>query len=145
MENKKCTCYFCGNTSDDHPELEFVLHKDNMGICSDCVSAIYNKLLNVNDSENSEESIIWDEEEIEEQKPLKKQEIPRPELIKAYLDQHIIGQESAKQIISVAAYNHYKYLVYAAEHAQDQDALELQRSNILVAGSTGSGLQFYYI
>ena len=62
-----------------------------------------------------------------------------PEKIKEYLDQHIIGQERAKKILSVAVYNHYKKLSYEAKHQHDKDKITIEKSNILMLGPTGVG------
>lgn len=64
--------------------------------------------------------------------------IPTPKEIKAYLDQYVIGQDRAKKILSVAVYNHYKRILHnVIEHPQDD--VELEKSNILLAGPTGTG------
>ena len=62
-----------------------------------------------------------------------------PEKIKVYLDQHIIGQERAKKILSVAVYNHYKMLSYEAEHKSEKEKVTIEKSNILMLGPTGVG------
>jgi ATP-dependent Clp protease ATP-binding subunit ClpX len=65
-----------------------------------------------------------------------KKDIPLPSEIKAFLDEYIIGQEEAKLVISVAAYNHYKRIY------QERDVVEIEKSNILLIGPTGSGKTF---
>ena len=61
--------------------------------------------------------------------------LPRPTEIKAYLDQHVVGQERAKKIMAVAVHNHYKRILF-----QDlDDGVQLEKSNILVLGPTGTG------
>lgn len=62
-----------------------------------------------------------------------------PEKIKAYLDLHIIGQERAKKVLSVAVYNHYKMLDYAAKHANEERSVTVEKSNILMLGPSGVG------
>ncbi|MBQ9696962.1 MAG: ATP-dependent Clp protease ATP-binding subunit ClpX [Acidaminococcaceae bacterium] len=62
-----------------------------------------------------------------------------PESIKEYLDRHIIGQDKAKKVLSVAVYNHYKMLDYAAKHADKKGKVTLEKSNILMVGPTGVG------
>ncbi|MER1959468.1 MAG: AAA family ATPase, partial [Solibacillus sp.] len=62
-----------------------------------------------------------------------------PEKIKEYLDQHVIGQERAKKILSVAVYNHYKMLNYEAKHHYEKDKITIEKSNILMLGPTGVG------
>ena len=66
--------------------------------------------------------------------PLAFEKLPKPKQIKARLDEYVIGQERAKMVLSVAVYNHYKRILHAAE-----DDVELQKSNILLIGPTGSG------
>lgn len=65
-----------------------------------------------------------------------KKQIPTPKEIKEYLDQYVIGQEETKKILSVAVYNHYKKLIYNSKYS---DVTELEKSNILLTGPTGSG------
>lgn len=65
-----------------------------------------------------------------------KKHLPTPKEIKAYLDQYVIGQEETKKILSVAVYNHYKRLIYNSKYS---DVTELEKSNIITTGPTGSG------
>ena len=69
--------------------------------------------------------------------PISIKDIPAPHKIKAQLDEYVIGQEKAKKIISVAVYNHYKRINYETQHKNED--VELQKSNILMLGPTGSG------
>ena len=64
--------------------------------------------------------------------------IPTPTEIKTFLDQYVIGQDAAKKVLAVAAYNHYKRLRYNAEHA-DKNEVEIEKSNIVMVGETGTG------
>ncbi len=68
-------------------------------------------------------------------------QIPKPREIKNYLDEHVIGQDEAKKVLSVAVYNHYKRLSYlqSVEGEPSEDTIELQKSNILLIGPTGCG------
>jgi ATP-dependent Clp protease ATP-binding subunit ClpX len=65
----------------------------------------------------------------------KNKPIPKPQEIKAYLDQYVIGQDEAKRFLSVAVYNHYKRL----SQVDDNDGVEIEKSNIIMVGSTGTG------
>lgn len=64
--------------------------------------------------------------------------IPKPIEIKEFLDQYVIGQETAKRVLSVAVYNHYKRLKYNSEH-NDKNEVEIEKSNIVMVGETGTG------
>jgi ATP-dependent Clp protease ATP-binding subunit ClpX len=67
-------------------------------------------------------------------------QIPKPREIRNHLDEHVIGQDEAKKILSVAVYNHYKRLTYAqSKGSKGDDAIEIQKSNILLIGPTGCG------
>ncbi len=68
-------------------------------------------------------------------------QIPKPREIKAYLDEHVIGQDEAKKVLAVAVYNHYKRLSFVNADSEDdgEDDIELQKSNILLIGPTGCG------
>ena len=68
---------------------------------------------------------------------LKVDSIPKPHEIKAYLDEHIVGQNDAKKVLAVAVYNHYKRIAHNME--QPESDIEIQKSNILLVGPTGSG------
>ncbi|OON99392.1 MAG: hypothetical protein ATN35_12795 [Epulopiscium sp. Nele67-Bin004] len=65
------------------------------------------------------------------------EQVPKPAEIKAALDEYVIGQDSAKRYISVAVYNHYKRLIYNAEHGSSEQ-VEIDKSNIILAGPTGT-------
>ena len=74
---------------------------------------------------------------IREQNTIRKEQLMKPAEIKAFLDQYVIGQESAKKTLSVAVYNHYKRLMHA--DAKDMDDVEIDKSNIIMVGETGTG------
>ncbi len=119
-DNKKLRCSFCGKDETQVPKL---LSGPGVYICSDCVNTC-NAILN-----GDFESKHGVKEETE---------LPKPKEIKEFLDQYVIGQEQAKKILSVAVYNHYKRI----EHGSDSADVELQKSNILMIGPTGSGKTF---
>jgi len=116
-------CSFCGKTQDQVQKLIAGNQKD-VYICDECVE-LCSEIL---------------EEELEGGKAAKPFHIDlkKPKEIKAFLDQYVIGQEEAKKVLSVAVYNHYKR-VSAVRGNQD---VELQKSNILMMGPTGSGKTF---
>ncbi len=66
-------------------------------------------------------------------------QIPKPRDIKSYLDDHVIGQDEAKKVLSVAVYNHYKRLSLLKNSSEEENEIELQKSNILLMGPTGCG------
>jgi ATP-dependent Clp protease ATP-binding subunit ClpX len=69
------------------------------------------------------------------QKKFEQRKVPKPKEIKAYLDEYVIGQDDAKRYLSVAVYNHYKRL----QQPEDPDGVEIEKSNIIMVGSTGTG------
>ena len=112
MEEKPVCCSFCGKRE----AQARLIAGPGVYICSDCVQTCCDLL---------------QEDEIAEQMP---EHLPTPMEMKSYMDTYIIGQDEAKVALSVAVYNHYKRIFMA----QDSD-VELQKSNILLIGPTGSG------
>ena len=117
----KKACNFCGRSE---REVRLLITGLNGYICEDCVKQAY-KILQEQD---------WLKEPADKGKP-RSQKVPKPMEIKAYLDQYVIGQEEAKRYLSVAVYNHYKRL----QQPQDKDGVEIEKSNIIMVGSTGTG------
>jgi len=115
-------CSFCGKRQDQVHRM--LAGMDGAFICDACIDLC---------------SEIMDEEEIEETSPADYAEeqginLLKPREIKEFLDQYVIGQEEAKKVLSVAVYNHYKRVLSA-----EASEVELQKSNILMIGPTGSG------
>lgn len=100
-------------------------------ICSDCVDNAYHVL-----REYLPDTFTPDSEKTGASSPVSMQNVPKPNEIKAYLDQYIIGQDAAKRYLSVAVYNHYKRLSLQTESTDD---VEIEKSNIIMVGSTGTG------
>ena len=117
---KEVCCSFCGKKES---EVSRLISGTNVYICNECIQ-ICNGILN-----EGFEDEIYDIEDIE---------LPKPKEIKEILDQYVIGQEEAKKILSVAVYNHYKRI---GREVEEED-VELQKSNILIIGPTGSGKTF---
>ncbi|PIE56767.1 MAG: ATP-dependent Clp protease ATP-binding subunit ClpX [Desulfobulbus propionicus] len=116
--NLTCICSFCGRTQEEVGKL---IAGPNVYICDECID-----LCN---------EIVRDSREV--QKPAEDEVLlPKPREIKQYLDDYVIGQEYAKRVLSVAVHNHYKRI--DAEPAKSGD-VELQKSNIILTGPTGSG------
>ena len=119
-ENNKIYCSFCGKPQS---QVNRLIAGNGVYICDECVGVCL--------------SIIEDEEDdsaVESVTDFLPENVPVPEKIKATLDEYVIGQEQAKIALSVAVYNHYKRIL----HENDPD-VELQKSNILLVGPTGSG------
>ncbi len=113
-------CNFCGKSQ---KEVKKLIAGPGVYICDECI-----ELCN---------DIIFEDSVKTVSKPLT-DNVPKPHEIKAHLDQYVIGQDRAKKIISVAVHNHYKRISYKA-NTRDSDEVELAKSNILLAGPTGSG------
>lgn len=118
----KKTCSFCGRSEKD---VLLMITGINGNICNICTEQAY-KIL-----QESTASAIRKKEE----KAAKDLKVPKPKEIKAYLDQYVIGQDDAKRFLSVAVYNHYKRL----KQPEDPDGVEIEKSNIIMVGSTGTG------
>ena len=123
MEPGPPRCSFCGRTERQVGKL--IAGPDNVYICEDCV-AICNDIINedLQGDEESTESVLGDIK------------LLKPEEIRRFLDEYVIGQDEAKKVLSVAVYNHYKRVLAGND---GQDDVELQKSNILMLGPTGSG------
>ena len=115
---KKCS--FCGR---EENEVNLLLYGENGFICDDCVEKAH--------------EVVRSQMMKVQTKGLSLDEIPKPREIKEYLDRYVIGQDSAKVTLSVAVYNHYKRLRSLSQG--DKDDVELEKSNIIMVGSTGTG------
>lgn len=110
-------CSFCGRGPG---EVERLISGPSAHICNECVRLCVEIL----DAEEENDALFWE-----------KQELPTPGEIKAFLDGYVIGQDRAKKAISVAVYNHYKRARYGGRKSD----VELEKSNILLIGPTGTG------
>ena len=120
------TCSFCGKPAE---RVAKMISGANVHICNDCVTACYNLLLDDLAKEASKTTVEADNT------PL-----PTPKELKAHLDDFVIGQDDAKIALSVAVYNHYKRLRYKDANAgKEKDDVEVEKSNLLLVGPTGSG------
>ena len=120
-DRKSIRCSFCGKTQNVANRL---IAGNGAYICDECIRLCM--------------SIIADDvdevEPVEQTPELEFESLPKPADIKANLDEYIVGQDRAKTVLSVAVYNHYKRILYAGSND-----VELQKSNILLIGPTGSG------
>lgn len=114
--DKQLRCSFCGKTQD---QVKRLIAGPNVYICDECVELCM--------------EIVDDELEVNDEKHI--EEIPKPAQIKEYLDQYVIKQDSAKKALAVSVYNHYKRINQKIK----KDDVEIQKSNILLIGPTGSG------
>jgi ATP-dependent Clp protease ATP-binding subunit ClpX len=136
-------CSFCGKSQE---QVRKLIAGPGVYICDECVD-LCNEILDEELFDTS--ATVPQSASRREQPPEKRQvrtpslslnQIPKPREIKKHLDEHVIGQDEAKKILSVAVYNHYKRLSYVQSKAgKVEDAIELQKSNILLVGPTGCG------
>ena len=124
---KKGVCSFCGRTE---REVRLLITGLNGYICEDCVQQAYQILQQQDWMQEDKETGKQGGKETGRQR-----HVPKPQEIKAYLDQYVIGQEEAKRYLSVAVYNHYKRL----QQPSSADEVEIEKSNIIMVGSTGTG------
>ena len=117
-------CTFCGRSSRD---VNMLINGISGAICDECAQQAY--------------------EIVKEQQPARKSslgldqaELPKPEDIKNFLDQYVIGQDDAKRYLSVSVYNHYKRLLQKVT----SDDVEIEKSNIIMVGATGTGKTLLY-
>lgn len=128
-DDDKLKCSFCGKTQD---QVKKLIAGPEVYICDECVE-LCNEILDEEFFESKEKEGSADGGAPEKEEKA----IPKPHEIKEYLDQYIVGQDDAKKVLSVAVYNHYKRLKHNKEH--NKDSVEIQKSNILLVGPTGSG------
>ena len=117
-DDKSAVCSFCGRSGE---EVEKLIAGPGVYICNECIEVCQN--------------ILTEETRQQKKKSVPHFELPTPEEIKEYIDQYVIEQDEAKVALSVAVYNHYKRIQYES----DEDDVELQKSNIIMLGPTGSG------
>ena len=113
-------CSFCGRPAS---EVRLLISGLNGFICEDCAEQAYNIAKQSAKMGQANPELDWTQ-------------LPKPIDIKAYLDQYVIGQDDAKRYLSVAVYNHYKRL---AQNRQNDDDVEIEKSNIIMVGPTGTG------
>ncbi|HEY5672267.1 MAG TPA: ATP-dependent Clp protease ATP-binding subunit ClpX [Malonomonas sp.] len=117
-ESGQLTCSFCGKSQD---EVKKLIAGPTVYICDECI-----ELCN---------DIIDEEARLDDASEDSARNLPKPAEIKDILDEYVVGQERAKKILSVAVYNHYKRVEFSEKNTD----IEIQKSNILLLGPTGSG------
>ena len=117
MKDEERFCSFCGKGESQVKRM--IAGPNGLNICDECVEICNEEIKSVSSA------------------PSDKVELKKPSEIKAELDKYIVGQDKAKKVLSVAVYNHYKRI--NSEIAQKDDDVEIEKSNILLLGPTGSG------
>ena len=120
MPQKKCS--FCGRSEN---EVRLLITGLTGYICEDCAQQANNIVV--------ESGVLG--KQSSDVADIDMNKVPKPKEIKAYLDEYIIGQDEAKRYLAVSAYNHYKRL----QQPKDNDGIEVEKSNIIMVGSTGTG------
>lgn len=121
MPRKYRKCSFCGRT--EYREVPYLIDGVEACICPECAMQA-NAIVAANTTQERNASSVGNGE------------LPKPAEIKKFLDQYVIGQDNAKRTLSVAVYNHYKRI---NNPEADNDEVELEKSNIIMVGSTGTG------
>ncbi len=119
QQEEKLYCSFCGKSQE---EVKKLVAGPGVYICDECID-LCNEIV----------AEDWENESLDKNFS----DLPKPREIKEVLDQYVIGQEDAKKTLAVAVYNHYKRIASSAK--QRKDDVELEKSNILLVGPTGSG------
>ena len=123
MGEGKVRCSFCNKTQDEVRKL--IAGPSGVYICDECIEICVDIL---DDLEDEDEELLKGEFDIN---------LLKPAQIKKFLDEYVIGQDEAKKVLSVSVYNHYKRVT--CDNGSDPDGVELQKSNIMMLGPTGSG------
>ncbi len=116
-------CSFCGKREG---QVRRLIAGRGVYICDECIE-FCKDMLDEDNKEAASASVV------------EVSDLPKPKEIKAILDEYVIGQEEAKKTLSVAVYNHYKRINYEMQNPEEERDVELQKSNILMLGPTGSG------
>ena len=119
-DENSCCCSFCGKPKDKAKKL--IAGPNGVYICDECIEIC--------------REVLAEEEQTEQPESVK---LLKPKEIKEELDKYIVGQDKAKKVLSVAVYNHYKRVNNIAESKKNKDDTEIEKSNILLLGPTGSG------
>jgi len=118
MSKEELNCSFCGRAK---PQTQLLIAGLDAQICDKCILQAH--------------GIVKEETSEDKEQTKFDVELHPPKKIKAFLDEYVIGQESAKKILSVAVYNHYKRI----NHSKSKSEVEIQKSNVILVGQTGTG------
>lgn len=125
-------CSFCGGGSSADALYMPSPYREDVFICSDCIVALHELLADV----RPDLTALKKKPDLMKKGSGKSMsDVPKPKEIYDFLNQYVIGQDSAKRYLSVAVYNHYKRL----SQAQDGDDVDIEKSNIIIVGPTGTG------
>ena len=119
-DSRKCS--FCGREA---THVDMLISGIGAHICERCVEQA--------------SQIVSEEKQQKTKKTIPSFKLFKPSELKKYLDQYVIGQDEAKKVLSVAVYNHYKRINYTPKKQADQEDVELEKSNIIMVGETGTG------
>ncbi len=126
-DDSRLKCSFCGKSQD---QVKKLIAGPEVYICDECVD-LCNEIL--------DEEFFEGEEGEKTSTPVELAKVPKPAEIKSFLDEHIVGQDDAKKVLSVAVYNHYKRINHNINSQDSKSSVEIQKSNILLVGPSGSG------
>ncbi len=115
-------CSFCGRSEEN---VDILISGTSAHICERCI--------------DQAQLIVKEEKVAKGKSKMPSFKLLKPSEIKEHLDKYVIGQEEAKKVLSVAVYNHYKRIEYASKKAEDRDDVEIEKSNIILVGETGTG------
>jgi len=120
---KDLTCSFCGKRES---QVRRMITGRGVYICDECI-------------EFCKDMLEEDKQKATAESMPSASDLPRPKEIKEILDEYVVGQDEAKKTLAVAVYNHYKRINYEMQNPEEERSVELQKSNILMLGPTGSG------
>ncbi len=126
-DDSRLKCSFCGKSQD---QVKKLIAGPEVYICDECVD-LCNEIL--------DEEFFEAEEGEKTASPVEMTKVPKPAEIKSFLDEHIVGQDDAKKVLSVAVYNHYKRISHNTSNETNKNGVEIQKSNILLVGPSGCG------
>lgn len=136
MYNSQVKCSFCNRTQE---QANKIVAGTGVYICDECVELCNEIITDTPTKKSPLSDKLLSSLQAPESPSFSFDELPKPKDIKACLDEYVIGQEKAKKVLSVAVYNHYKRLYIGRNTETQDDPVELQKSNILLIGPTGSG------